>query len=360
MSKNKHGANLFELSEKYNFNLDDILDFSSNINPFGCSKKALEYVRSNLAKVSIYPDPEYKKLLNAVSSYCRINTQNIILGSGATGLISGFINYIKPENAVLVMPAYSEYEAELIKMPDCSIDYHCLRKEDDFYINIDNLIQAVNKNNARLLILCSPNNPTGSIIEKAQIIRLLDNTSCHIMIDETYIEFTDMEQYSAVSLCQQHSRLFIVRSTSKFFAVPGIRLGYGITSNKEFLERYSLQSNLWEINIIASMMGEIMFTDKEFIEECSAKIAAERKYLQSSLAQIAALKVYPSFGNFILCEIISKRIDAAALYDRLISQAIAIRNCSGFKTLGKYFFRICILKPEQNKFLVQKLIEIFS
>ena len=106
-------------------------------------------------------------------------------------------------------------------------------------------------------------------------------------------------------------------------------------------------------------MGEIMFGDTDFIKDCYEKISNERKYLKDSLERLKDLKVYPTFGNFILCEIVSKKIDAGELYERLISKAAAIRNCSNFKTLDKYFFRICVLKHEQNDFLINLLNDIF-
>ena len=339
MSKNKHGANLFELAQKYGFNIEDIMDFSSNINPFGASPKALDYVRQNIDKLSIYPDPEYRNLLDTLSLYCKTKPENILPGSGATGLISAFIAYINPKKAMLVIPAYSEYEAELNKLQNSETFYHVLKKENDFFIDTDLLISEINQNNIELLIMCSPNNPTGSVIANEQMIHLLLNTNCHVLVDETYVEFTDME---------------------KFSAVPGIRLGYGISSNTDFLEHYNSFANLWGINIVASMMGEIMFSDTDFIKDCYEKISNERKYLKDSLEKLKDLKVYPTFGNFILCEIVSKKIDAKELYDRLISKAAAIRNCSNFKTLDKYFFRICVLRHEQNEFLIQQLNEIFG
>jgi len=359
MSKNKHGANLFELSQKYGFNIEDIMDFSSNINPFGASPKALEHIRNNIDKVSIYPDPEYAILLDTLSAYCKTDPDNILLGSGATGLISAFIAYINPKKAMLVIPAYSEYEAELNKLKDSETFYHVLKKENDFLIDTYILMDEINKNNIELLIMCSPNNPTGSVIDNEQMIHLLSNTNCHVLVDETYVEFTDMEKFSSTKLCSQFDKLFVIRSTSKFFAVPGIRLGYGITSDKSFSKHYNSYANLWGINIIASMMGEVMFADTDFIADSYEKISNERRYLKESLETIKDLKVYPTFGNFILCEIVSRKTDAGKLYERLISKSAAIRNCANFKTLDKYFFRICVLRHEQNEFLVNQLNDIF-
>ena len=108
-----HGANLYDLSRKYGFSKDEFLDFSSNINPFGTSVKAKDYVINNINMVSTYPDPDYINLKKSISSYCKCDENNMVLGSGATELISSFISTINPKKAVLLSPAYSEYEREL-------------------------------------------------------------------------------------------------------------------------------------------------------------------------------------------------------------------------------------------------------
>lgn len=110
-----HGANIFDLSKNLGLSKDSLLDFSSNINPFGASKKAQEALKENIHMVSMYPDPEYKELKSSISSYCQCNSDNIILGSGATELISSFIKTISPKKALLLSPSYSEYEKELNK-----------------------------------------------------------------------------------------------------------------------------------------------------------------------------------------------------------------------------------------------------
>ena len=125
-----HGANLFDLSNKLNVNEDEFLDFSSNINPFGACPNAKEAVISNIDKVSIYPDVNYLSLKTSISNYCRCKTEHILLGSGSTELISTFIKIIKPKNALIISPTYSEYEREL-KKSSCNISYYFAKKEDD-------------------------------------------------------------------------------------------------------------------------------------------------------------------------------------------------------------------------------------
>ena len=329
------------------------MDFSSNINPFGSSKLAKEYVINNIDKVSVYPDPEYLELKTSISNYCRCSIDNIILGSGATELISSFIETINPKKSLLLSPAYSEYEKELFKIGS-SITKYFSKKEYDFTINIDKLIETINKDNYELIVICNPNNPTGFTFAKSDIEKILKNTNSFVMVDETYIEFTNMSIYSSTSLVDKYNNLFVIRGTSKFFSTPGIRLG-----NKIKCEMNS-NLDLWNINIFASMMGEVMFNDNKFIENTYSLITKERDYLINELSKFTDLKIYNSQGNFILCEIKSKTITAKDIREKLIPKRIIIRDCSSFDGLDEYFFRVCILKPEENKLLIDNLKKSFK
>ena len=263
--KVNHGANLYDLSSQYGFSKEDFMDFSSNINPFGSSKLAKKYVVNNIDKVSVYPDPEYIELKTSISNYCNCSIDNILLGSGATELISSFIETINPKKSLLLSPAYSEYEKELSKI-GCNITKYFSKKECDFNIDVDTLIETINKDNYELIVICNPSNPTGFTFTKNEVEKILNSTNSFVMVDETYIEFTNMSIYSSTSLVDKYKNLFVIRGTSKFFSTPGIRLGYGLISNNKIKCEMNSNLDLWNINIFASMMGEVMFNDSEFIE----------------------------------------------------------------------------------------------
>ena len=256
-----HGANLFDLSNELGINKKDIKDFSSNINPFGASKKAKDAILNNIDMVSIYPDPKYTDLKESISQYCHCKKENIIVGSGATELISSFISVINPKKALLLSPSYSEYESELEKI-NCEITKFFSKEEDNFKIDVNKLIESINSSKFDLVIICNPNNPTGFAFSKDEISLLLKNTSSIFMVDETYVEFTEPEIYSSTPLVDIFNNLFVIRGTSKFFSTPGIRLGYGLISNKEIKKSMVEKLDLWNINIFATTMGEIMFKDK--------------------------------------------------------------------------------------------------
>ena len=148
------------------------------------------------------------------------------------------------------------------------------------------------------------------------------------MVDETYVEFTNTSIYSSTQLVDNHNNLFVIRGTSKFFSTPGIRLGYGLVSNSSINNMLKDKLDLWNINIIASAMGEIMFTDKEYISNCIDLILKERDYLIKALSKFDDLKVYNSNGNFILCKIQSKKITAMDLRNILISKKLLLEIVS--------------------------------
>ncbi|MEG1141869.1 MAG: histidinol-phosphate transaminase [Clostridia bacterium] len=354
MQNINHGANLYDLSKKYGFSKNELMDFSSNINPFGSSKLAKDYVINNIDMVSIYPDSSYMTLKSSISSYCNCFNENIIVGSGATELISSFIQTLNPKKSLLIVPVYSEYEKELKKI-NCDIVKYFSASQDNFRIDINNLINKINNDSYDLVIICNPNNPTGFTFSKDEIEKLLKNTSSFVMIDETYIEFTNTEIYSSSSLIDTYNNLFVIRGTSKFFSTPGIRLGYGLISDKNIKESINSNLDLWNVNIFASMMGEVMFTDKDFIANTHDLIIKERNYLIKELNSINNLKVYDTQGNFILCKIQSNLITAKDLRDKLIPNKIIIRDCSSFEGLNEFFFRVCILKPNENKLLIDSI-----
>lgn len=354
-----HGANLYDLSKKYGFSKDEFLDFSSNINPFGASTLAKETVINNIDQVSIYPDPNYINLKNSISNYCNCQQQNIILGSGATELISSFIKTINPTNALLLSPAYSEYEKELSKI-NCKIDKYYSKPENNFKIDVDDLINTVNKNNYQLIIICNPSNPTGFTFINTEIEYLLKSTNAFVMVDETYIEFTDNAKFSSTKLVDNYNNLFVIRGTSKFFSTPGIRLGYGLISNENVAKSINSNLDLWNINILASLMGEVMFKDSAFINNTVKVMTNQRTLLLKELKKLKDLKIYDSQGNFILCEITSKTLTASEVREKLIPHKIIIRDCSSFDGLGEYFFRVCILKPEDNQLLLKSLNSILK
>ncbi|MDD7363199.1 MAG: aminotransferase class I/II-fold pyridoxal phosphate-dependent enzyme [Peptoniphilus sp.] len=359
MKKNSHGADLYDLEKKYHWSPDDILDFSSNINPLGPSPKALAFLREHVGAASRYPDPEYRKLKAAIADYVHARPEAIVLGSGTSQLIQAYIAHIHPKRALLNSPCYSEYERELDKVGAEIVEYK-LDYRENFKIDVDRIIETIRTEDIELYVLTNPNNPTGSILTRVDIERILEETSASILVDETYIEFTDRGVYSAASLATQRDDLFVVRGTSKFFASPGIRLGYGIAKNPDILHALSDNLSMWGINIFAEMMGRVMFSDEAYKAKTYRLVQDEKEKMCAGLEAIDALKVFPSYGNFVLVKIRDRSRTAAELRHALLEKKMVIRDCTNFKNLDERFFRFCLLSEAANDALLKEIRRVFD
>lgn len=342
----QHGANVFELACQYGFPLQDIRDFSSNISPYGPPKKAMTQLKNNLHLVTTYPDPSYQALTQSITEYIGVDARQIVLSSGTTPLLKEAIQLLHPRHALLLEPCYSEYAYELKRL-GISISIFPLKAENNFEIDVEALISLLKEQKIDFLVFANPNNPTGSIVTREAIKKILIETSTFILVDETYNEFTDPSLYSAIELVHSFEQLLVVRGVSKFYACPGIRLGYGVTGNYSLLKCLKANSTLWEINIFADVMGQSLYSDRAYQMETREKTAEERRYMMERLRRLKGLRVFPSAGNFILCRL-ENGYKAEELREHLLKEALVIRDCSSFEHLTASDFRFCLLSHADN------------
>lgn len=353
----QHGGDLDAIQRMYGIPREEIIDFSGNINPLGFPETASKALAENLHIISTYPDKQYTALRNAIGSYTGATPKHIVVGNGSTELISTFIQTVHAKNAIILGPAYSEYERE-IRLSGGEFTYFPLKEEEAFRLDLPALLAALTPE-VGLFIACNPNNPTGTVIRTDQMRQILIH--CHrigaaVMIDETYIEFSDiLPEICAIPLAAEFDNLFVVRGTSKFFAAPGIRLGYGVSSNQTFLERLKTNQDPWSVNSLAAFAGEYLFCDKAFHQASQSLISGERKKALAELSTWKNVKAYPSEANFILLKLLTERITAAELFEKLIIKKLLIRDASSFAFLDESYLRFCILSPEHNALLLREL-----
>ena len=230
-----HGGDLDSISTSHGISRSEIVDFSGNINPLGISPLAREEIAGNLDLISTYPDRNYNSLRNSISDYVGVIADHIIVGNGSTELISLMIQMKKPKELLIIGPTYSEYEREA-SLTGSKIQYFQLKEDMDFKIDIQDLTNQLTSS-IDMLIICNPNNPTSTCIHVPELKIILDKckeNNIFLMIDETYVEFVEnIELVSATSLVPLYDNLLILRGISKFFSAPGLRLGYGISSNMD-------------------------------------------------------------------------------------------------------------------------------
>lgn len=354
-----HGSDLEKIEQIYGIKKEDITSFSANVNPLGVSPKLRKTLSDKIDAITSYPDREYTSLRKCIAAYANTDFANIIVGNGSTELISIFIQLKHPKKAVMIGPTYSEYEREVTLGGGSSL-YYPLEESEDFKLNISSLKEELNSD-VDLLVICNPNNPTSSAITRTEMKKILDickQRDIFVMVDETYVEFAEnMNAITSVPLTNIYNNILILRGISKFFAAPGLRLGYGICGNEDLLKEINKRKNPWTINSLAAIAGEIMFTDEEYISETKELISTERKRIYEILAACPNIKVYPPTANFVLFKIIKDGVTAMDLFETAIRKGFMIRNCSNFPFLDDKYVRFCFMSPKKNDALLKILIE---
>lgn len=358
----QHGGDLDAIQNKYHIPKNEIVDFSGNINPLGFPDSVKQRLAKNLDIICVYPDKNYAALRKAISNYTGAEAEHIVVGNGSTELISTFIKIAQAKQTLIVAPAYSEYERE-VTLCGSEYRYFALEEKEQFCLNVSKLIAALTSD-IGLLVLCNPNNPTGTIVTKIQLEQILQHckqNNISVMIDETYMEFCDnLEECCAIPLAKKFDNLFVIRGVSKFFAAPGMRLGYGISSNNMFLETLKKNQDPWSVNSVAAFAGELLFSDKEFIQKTKTLISTERKRCIEQLKQFQNMKVYHSSSNFILMKLKTNAINSHQIFEKLIQKKLLVRDASSFAFLDDTFLRFCIRMPEHNTALLEQLRELIE
>ena len=352
-----HGSDIEKICEVYHLDPKNIIKFGANVNPLGLSENVKQQLASRLDILSSYPDRDYTTLRNTISEYCNVPAEFILPGNGSSELIALLIQERNPKHTLILGPTYSEYSREL-SFSGSTQEYYHLREEDNFVLNVDDLCQTL-EGNYDFLIICNPNNPTSSAITREDLQKLLTfcaEKNIFVMIDETYVEFApDISEITAVTLTKEFTNLMVLRGVSKFYAAPGMRLGYGITGNLDFLKKRKEKQVPWSLNSLGALAGELMLQDKDYIHRTRELILSERTRLLQALVEIPTYKTYPAYANFILLKIQKPVLTSYDVFDACIRQGLMIRDCSSFECLDGEYIRFCIMNLEDNTRLLNIL-----
>ena len=357
-----HGSDLEKIEEIYHIKKEDITSFSANVNPLGISPLLRDTLAKHVDAITSYPDREYTQLRKSICAYTGANFENIIVGNGSTELISLFIQTTHPKKALILGPTYSEYERE-ISLEGGHTLYYPLKEENNFQMDVEDFCRQLN-DSLDLLVLCNPNNPTSTAVARKDMRKILDCALQHgisVMVDETYEEFTpEGSKISSIPLTNNYNNLIVLRGISKFFAAPGLRLGYAVTGNPDLLKYINTKKNPWTINSLAEIAGCIMFSDKDYIDKTKALITEERQRMYETLSSWKTVKVYPSCTNFLLVRILREDVTSDMVFDHCIRKGLMIRDCSTFPFLDSSYIRFCVMSPEKNDELLEAFREILG
>ena len=352
-----HGSDIEKIRACYHIKKEAIVNFAGNVNPLGLPASVKEAVATHADLFSSYPDREYLSLRNVLSNYCDVPADYILPGNGSSELIALLIEARAPKHTLILGPTYSEYSRELT-FSGSTQDYYHLQETSDFRPDLDDLFHTLS-DGYDFLIICNPNNPTSSAIFRDELKELLafcKRKNIFVMIDETYVEFApDISAITAVPLTKQFSNLMVLRGVSKFYAAPGMRFGYGITGNSEFLKTMREKQIPWSLNSLGAFAGEMLFQDHDYYQQTRNLILSERQKMYETIKKLPTFKIYPAYANFLLVKILKDGITSFDVFERCIQKGLMIRDCSSFQCLEGEYVRFCIQMPEENQRLLDLL-----
>lgn len=355
----KHGGNIYQIARQTGLKPEHILDFSANINPLGVSAQVIKVLGSSEDAIINYPDRESHDFVAALADYHGLPAENFLAGNGSSEFIYLLPAVLRPKSALIVAPAFTEYDNSYQRAKGV-VFFFTTRERDGFVIQ-EKLLYEELKRGYSVLYLCNPGNPTGVAIPPdvmQEIIGHAHTRGTTVVVDEAFVDF--VEEHSIKRLVSSFDNLFIFRSMTKFFALPGLRVGY-LMSQAKNIEQVRRHQEPWSCNALAQRAGIASLRDTAYIQKTISYVREARRALLDELKQIAHLTVYNSQANFLLLKLHnSAPLSLPGLYEQLLSRGIMIRTCEDFSGLDMSFFRVAVRKKNENRRLVAEIRTILD
>ena len=347
--KSAHGGNTREAAELLGISPEQLLDFSANINPLGMPETVKRAIVDNLHLAERYPDVDYRHLHQALARHHQVPASWILAGNGETESIFTLVNGLKPRRAMIVTPGFAEYQRAL-QWGGCVIDTFSLREEDGWQLTgaiLDALSEELD-----CLFLCTPNNPTGLLPER-KLLEAIAGRCQALNIAEAFIDFI-ADEAGFIPLLENNPHIWVLRSLTKFYAIPGLRLGYLINSDEQAVTAMRARQMPWSINAFAALAGEQVLEDTAYQHATWQWLREEGGRFYQQLCALPGLTVYPGQANYLLlrCE--------TDLQRALLAQHILIRSCANYPGLDGRYFRVAIRSQEENDRLLAALSVVLS
>lgn len=347
-----HGGNIHKFRREQRANHTELIDFSASINPLGPPPTMRSIVSRCLVDVEHYPDPDYLELKESIASAYNVTPETIIVGNGTTEILYHFFNVIKPKRVLVPVPSYIDY-LKVVELSQIEIKKIFLQEHSDFKLDVEQIDNELCEDDA--IIIGSPNNPTGQTVSVKDIAFLAEkNPKTLFIIDEAFLDFV----IDGKSVSGKYDNVITLNSLTKFYAIPGLRLGFGVFPIK-YAESMSRILPPWSVNSVANAVGVSFLQDITYQKESRIAINIIKSKFYNSLISIKDLKVFPSEANFFLIKAKGSEI-LPKLYDFLLARGLVIRRCDNFYGLDDSFFRLAVRTEKQNSLLINCLHDFFE
>ncbi|SFD70632.1 threonine-phosphate decarboxylase [Paenibacillus catalpae] len=344
-----HGGDLRTAEETFGFPARQFIDFSSNMNPFGPPDGVRRVLVHYADQIDRYPDPAVRGLRAKLALLHRVDEQSIIIGNGAAELIDLVVRALRPSATALAYPCFTEYGDAVMKAGG-SIAPIMLSPDNAFALT-ESMVDA---SEAKFYMIGSPNNPTGQLVDPALILKLVYRGAT-VVVDEAFMDFIpEEEKVTLIREAAVHERLFVIRSMTKFFAIPGIRLGYMVGTPEQIAVLRRLQVP-WSVNSLAQQIGEAVLEEKDYAARTMAWLQEERPWLIDKLEALG-FRVVPGMVNYLLVQLPQlPGLTAASLQFEMGRMGILIRDASHFINLDESYCRFAVKLRHQNEWLLEAL-----
>jgi len=345
-----HGGDVYRWAREGNLQVEEILDFSASINPLGPPACVEKVVHRALARLARYPEPRAEALCRDLARYHGVEVEQVVVGNGTTELIFLLPRALECRRVLVLAPSYIDY-ARAAALAGLEVEHLLLRSEKEFRLDVERLEKCLR--GGELVFLGQPNNPTGRLCSREALCRLaVGRPDVSFAVDEAFADF--VEGYLSLA-GRAPANLVVLRSLTKIYAVPGLRLGYAV-AGREAASRLRALMLPWSVNVLAQEVGRALLQEGEYVERSRYVVAGWRRELAARLRMLPRVQVWEGEANFLLLRL-GEGGDAVELSRRLLGRGIAIRPCANFTGLDRSFLRVAVRTEGENDWLVRVLAE---
>lgn len=346
-----HGGNIHKASQMSGLPLKQILDFSASINPLGLPKSAAAAIRKAIRLLPHYPEPFAESLASCIGRHYGVSADSVICGNGSTELIYLIPRVLKPKKVLITAPTFSEYEKACKSNQPSAVSCQLLKAENNFDINADAFIGYMK--GCDLAFLCNPNNPTGRLLKKKDVLKIADaarELGCYLVVDEAFMDFCPDE--TVMKYVSRNPYLIVLRSMTKFYALAGLRIGFGVFP-LNVAQKMKIQKEPWTVNCLADAVGRTVLDDTDYQTKSLDMMRREKQYLATGLTRLG-IKYIQSSANYYLIEM----KNAQKVIHALSKKGVLLRDCSNFDGLGETYLRVAVRSRKENRILLKELSKL--
>ncbi len=340
------GGSIEDVAKKFGFKPENVIKLASNENPLGASPLAVDAIKKFAIKSYLYPEPDGRSLREALASKHNLAVENVVVCNGGDGILDTLAKvYIdRGFETIIPIPTFSYYEVFTVINNGRPI---FIQRDNDFNVDIDTLLSRVN-DRTNVIFLCSPNNPSGTVVNREDVKKILESVSALVIVDEAYADFGNT---SVIDMVKKHDNLVVLRTFSKMYGLAGLRIGYALM-DEEITKAYLKAAISFSVSNIAIKAAIAALEDREHLKRSIELVRSGRKYLYKNIP----FKVYSSQANFVLVDV--SPYTSKEVCEHLLGKGIIVRDCYSFRGASKSLVRITVGTEEQNRCLIEGLREL--